>query len=125
MLHKKTNSSFLSLVSTMRGRRRFWNRPKPGTKNTKIRKICPMSLFNVSADHFNVLFSSKQFFFKIFFSSRFVKNYKGVNLSKITTTVGLNIGKIDTNGVRLNFWDLGGQEELQALWDKYYQVING
>jgi len=53
--------------------------------------------------------------------TRFVKNYKGGNLSKITTTVGLNIGKIDTNGVRLNFWDLGGQEELQALWDKYYQ----
>jgi ADP-ribosylation factor related protein 1 len=22
--------------------------------------------------------------------------------------------------VRLNFWDLGGQEELQSLWDKYY-----
>ena len=21
---------------------------------------------------------------------------------------------------RLNFWDLGGQEELQALWDKYF-----
>ena len=20
----------------------------------------------------------------------------------------------------MNFWDLGGQEELQALWDKYY-----
>ena len=24
------------------------------------------------------------------------------------------------NFCRLNFWDLGGQEELQALWDKYY-----
>ena len=22
--------------------------------------------------------------------------------------------------MKLNFWDLGGQEELQALWDKYY-----
>lgn len=43
-----------------------------------------------------------------------------VNTSKITTTVGLNIGRIDTHGIRLNFWDLGGQEELQALWDKYY-----
>ena len=52
--------------------------------------------------------------------TRFNKNYKGTNLSKITTTVGLNIGKIDTDGIRLNFWDLGGQEELQALWDKYY-----
>lgn len=53
--------------------------------------------------------------------TRFSRDHKGTNLAKITTTVGLNIGKIDTNGVRLNFWDLGGQEELQALWDKYYQ----
>lgn len=42
--------------------------------------------------------------------------------SKITTTVGLNIGKIDINGVRLNFWDLGGQTELQSLWDKVFFV---
>ena len=52
--------------------------------------------------------------------TRLTPNYKGANLSKITTTVGMNLGKIDVNGVRLNFWDLGGQEELQALWDKYY-----
>lgn len=50
--------------------------------------------------------------------TKFTKNYKGMNPSKITTTVGLNIGKIDIAGVRLNFWDLGGQEELQSLWDK-------
>jgi len=24
-------------------------------------------------------------------------------------------------GVRLNFWDLGGQEELQSLWDKVHK----
>lgn len=51
---------------------------------------------------------------------KFSKNYQGMNLHKITTTVGLNIGKIDLGSVRLNFWDLGGQEELQSLWDKYY-----
>ena len=28
------------------------------------------------------------------------------------------VGKIDLGSVRLNFWDLGGQEELQSLWDK-------
>jgi ADP-ribosylation factor related protein 1 len=50
--------------------------------------------------------------------TKFTKNYKGMNPSKITTTVGLNIGKIDIAGIRLNFWDLGGQEELQSLWDK-------
>ncbi|XP_043498044.1 ADP-ribosylation factor-related protein 1 isoform X3 [Polistes fuscatus] len=52
--------------------------------------------------------------------TKFTKNYKGMNPSKITTTVGLNIGKIDIAGIRFNFWDLGGQEELQSLWDKYY-----
>lgn len=41
-----------------------------------------------------------------------------MNPSKITTTVGLNIGKIDIAGVQFNFWDLGGQEELRSLWDK-------
>lgn len=52
--------------------------------------------------------------------TKLTPNYKGANLTKITTTVGMNLGKIDVNGVRLNFWDLGGQEELQSLWDKYY-----
>lgn len=50
--------------------------------------------------------------------TKLTKNYKGMHPSKITTTVGLNIGKIDIAGVRLNFWDLGGQTELQSLWDK-------
>lgn len=52
--------------------------------------------------------------------TKFNKNFKAINPGKITTTVGLNIGKIDLEGIRLNFWDLGGQEELQSLWDKYY-----
>ncbi|XP_041432782.1 ADP-ribosylation factor-related protein 1-like isoform X7 [Xenopus laevis] len=56
---------------------------------------------------------------------QFSRNYKGMNLSKITTTVGLNIGTIDVGKVRLMFWDLGGQEELQALWDKYYAESHG
>jgi len=50
--------------------------------------------------------------------TRFNKNYKGMSLSKITTTVGLNIGTVDVGKARLMFWDLGGQEELQSLWDK-------
>ena len=29
-----------------------------------------------------------------------------------------SVGKIDIGTLRLNFWDLGGQEELQSLWDK-------
>ena len=52
--------------------------------------------------------------------AKFYPNYKMMNPAKITTTVGCNIGKVDIGRVRLNFWDLGGQEELQSLWDKYY-----
>ena len=55
--------------------------------------------------------------------AHFTKGYKGVNPNKITATVGLNIGNIKADGIILNFWDLGGQEELQALWDKYYAGI--
>lgn len=57
--------------------------------------------------------------------TKFTRNYKGMNPKYITTTVGLNIGQIDIYGVRLNFWDLGGQSELQSLWDKYYQESHG
>ncbi|XP_015423179.1 PREDICTED: ADP-ribosylation factor-related protein 1 isoform X1 [Myotis davidii] len=57
--------------------------------------------------------------------TRFSKNYKGMSLSKITTTVGLNIGTVDVGKARLMFWDLGGQEELQSLWDKYYAECHG
>lgn len=51
---------------------------------------------------------------------KLTKNYSAINPLKITTTVGLNIGRIEVNGISLNFWDLGGQAELQSLWDKYY-----
>ena len=50
----------------------------------------------------------------------FNKNYKRIDLNRIASTVGLNVGKIETNSVILSFWDLGGQKELQLLWDKYF-----
>lgn len=55
----------------------------------------------------------------------FNKNYKHIDLNRIASTVGLNVGKIETNGVILNFWDLGGQKELQLLWDKYFLEAHG
>ena len=44
-------------------------------------------------------------------SQYFVRNKRIIFMSII-------VGKIDLGSVRLNFWDLGGQEELQSLWDK-------
>jgi len=52
--------------------------------------------------------------------TQFCKGYRSLPSSKITTTVGLNIGQVDVAGIRINFWDLGGQDDLQSLWDKYY-----
>lgn len=53
------------------------------------------------------------------------KSYVGIPLSKITPTVGLNVGRVDTEGVRLVFWDLGGQSELHSIWEKYYSKAHG
>lgn len=37
--------------------------------------------------------------------TNYTKGYKGIK--NVTTTVGLNIGHIDTDGIRICFWDLG------------------
>uniref|UniRef100_A0A8C0E0E7 Uncharacterized protein n=1 Tax=Balaenoptera musculus TaxID=9771 RepID=A0A8C0E0E7_BALMU len=44
--------------------------------------------------------------------TRFHKNSKGMILSKITTTAGLNLGTVDAGKARLLL------RELQSLWDK-------
>lgn len=46
-------------------------------------------------------------------------------LEKITSTVGLNVARVELGPARLIFWDLGGQEDLQSLWDKYYSECHG
>ncbi|XP_046858397.1 ADP-ribosylation factor-related protein 1-like [Xenia sp. Carnegie-2017] len=56
---------------------------------------------------------------------KFNEDYKGVAFEKITNTVGLNIGKIEVSGIKLLFWDLGGDNDLQSLWDKYYEECHG
>ena len=60
---------------------------------------------------------------KIKFNPKYVRDER--QLRRITTTVGLNIGKIDVGNIRMLFWDLGGQDELRTLWDKYYSESHG
>lgn len=57
--------------------------------------------------------------------TKFTKGYTGLRPNKVTTTVGLNIGKIDIQGVRINFWDLGGQESLQVnkVLQPYFRTV--
>ncbi|KAM7532707.1 hypothetical protein Aperf_G00000130495 [Anoplocephala perfoliata] len=35
------------------------------------------------------------------------------------------VGRIALEGIVIKFWDLGGQTELQSLWDKYYVESHG
>uniref|UniRef100_A0A1X7TNC1 ADP-ribosylation factor-related protein 1 n=1 Tax=Amphimedon queenslandica TaxID=400682 RepID=A0A1X7TNC1_AMPQE len=49
---------------------------------------------------------------------RYISNYHGMPLEKISTTVGLNVGRIDVGAQRLVLWDLGGQQDLQTLWNE-------
>ncbi|KAI8802398.1 ADP-ribosylation factor family-domain-containing protein [Cladochytrium replicatum] len=52
-------------------------------------------------------------------------NVAGIPPDKIVPTVGLNLANVDIGGVRLKFWDLGGQRELRSIWDKYYSECHG
>ncbi|KAL7035419.1 hypothetical protein ACKWTF_008361 [Chironomus riparius] len=56
---------------------------------------------------------------------RFSKGYRGMDLKYIPPTIGLNLGEIVTDKIRLNFFDLGGQRDLQHLWKKYYDGVHG
>jgi ADP-ribosylation factor related protein 1 len=50
---------------------------------------------------------------------------KGLSPEQIGPTVGMNMGKIIIGNSKLNFWDLGGQQHLLSLWDKYYSTCDG
>ncbi|XP_031549799.1 ADP-ribosylation factor-related protein 1-like [Actinia tenebrosa] len=55
----------------------------------------------------------------------FSSSYSGIPFEKISPTVGMNVGKIAVNGIKLIFWDLGGQLELRSLWNKYFEECHG
>ncbi|KAJ3314814.1 ADP-ribosylation factor protein 3 [Boothiomyces sp. JEL0866] len=50
---------------------------------------------------------------------KFIYN-KQKPMQQIAPTVGLNVGKVNVHSCRINFWDLGGQKQLQSIWEKYY-----
>eukprot|EP00055_Hartaetosiga_balthica_P018110 m.128688 g.128688 ORF g.128688 m.128688 type:complete len:197 (+) comp9453_c1_seq3:2221-2811(+) len=44
---------------------------------------------------------------------------------KIIPTIGQNVTSIMHEHVRLVFWDVGGQGDLQQLWENYYKEAHG
>jgi len=49
----------------------------------------------------------------------------GLPANKIVPTVGLNVGKLEVDKKSLVLWDLGGQQGLRTIWDKYYRDAHG
>lgn len=35
------------------------------------------------------------------------------------------VGRVAVGSARIKFWDLGGQSELQQIWEKYYKECHG
>lgn len=40
-------------------------------------------------------------------------------------TIGNNIEEVQNKNVKLQVWDLGGQESLRSTWSSYFQSTNG
>lgn len=56
------------------------------------------------------------------------KNYSlhSKDLDKIVPTVGQNVAQVPMNkSCTLKFWDVGGQENLRAMWPEYYPQCHG
>ena len=50
---------------------------------------------------------------------------KSIATDRIVPTVGLNIAKICKHDAEYVFWDLGGQQQLRKIWNKYYEETDG
>ena len=46
-------------------------------------------------------------------------------LVKTTPTIGSNVEEISYNNVKLQAWDLGGQESTRSIWNVYYANTDG
>lgn len=108
----------------------YWNKEQ---EEEETDKNVDCNMFSLLFGLFEYLFSTSNYFILILgldnsgkttfleqARCKLNKNYKKIDLTRIASTVGLNVGKVETCGVILNFWDLGGQKELQLLWDKYF-----
>lgn len=40
-------------------------------------------------------------------------------------TIGSNVEEVKQDNVKLQVWDLGGQENLRSAWDSYFSGTNG
>ena len=93
-------------------------------------------MFNLLSNVYSQLTKKDEFFILIIgldnagkttFLERIKANYKQETKApeKILPTIGLNVGKIEMGKTRISFWDLGGQSDLQSIWQTYYPDCHG
>ncbi|XP_011603147.1 ADP-ribosylation factor-like protein 3 isoform X2 [Takifugu rubripes] len=50
-----------------------------------------------------------------------LKQLAAENISHITPTQGFNLKSIESDGFRLNVWDIGGQRKIRPYWRNYFE----
>eukprot|EP00731_Ephydatia_muelleri_P027711 Em0019g584a len=54
-----------------------------------------------------------------------LKKFLGEDTSTISPTFGFNIDTVEHKGLKLNFWDVGGQRSLRSYWRNYFESTDG
>lgn len=51
-----------------------------------------------------------------------LKQLAAEDISHITPTQGFNIKSVQSEGFKLNVWDIGGQRKIRPYWRNYFEV---
>lgn len=57
--------------------------------------------------------------------SSVIKSYLGESIHELSPTLGFEIRTIETQGYRVNCWDVGGQTTIRAYWRNYFETTDG
>ncbi|XP_056639766.1 ADP-ribosylation factor-like protein 3 [Diorhabda sublineata] len=50
-----------------------------------------------------------------------LKTLASEDISNVTPTAGFNIKSVNTDGFKLNVWDIGGQRKIRPYWKNYFE----
>ena len=50
-----------------------------------------------------------------------LKSLASEDIAHITPTQGFNIKSVQSEGFRLNVWDIGGQRKIRPYWRNYFE----
>ena len=57
--------------------------------------------------------------------SSVIKAFLGESIDELSPTLGFEIRTIETQGYRVNCWDVGGQSTIRAYWRNYFETTDG